>query len=281
MKEVLPNFLIIGAMKAGTSSLWNYTRHHPQVFMPPQKEIEFFSSPESWRRGVDWYSGLFASAKPHHHAVGEASTGYSKFPQFTGAPERIANTLERVRLIYLVREPVDRMRSQWEHLVRNWGEKTPLNEALLNDPRYLSFSRYATQLEQYLPHFAREQILVIKSEDLKQQRATVLKRVFRFIGVDPDWTGFDELNPLMVTAERRRDLPLGKLRKKGPAWRGIVGAIPQPARRIYRKVATRWKPPIPPEVSDDVARRIRIELKDEIARLRSFMDDDFDGWGIA
>lgn len=280
MNLVLPNFLIIGAMKTGTTSLWNFTRHHPQVFMPAKKEIEFFSLLDNWRRGVNWYGDLFAAAKPHHRAIGEASTGYSKFPHFKDVPGRIADTLENVQLIYVVRDPVERMRSQWEHMVINWGEKRPLNEALLEDPRYMNFSRYASQLDQYLHHFDRNQILVIKSEDLKQRRTLVLERVFRLLGVDPAWMGYGDSKELYVTAERRRDRHIASLRRRGAVTRAILGQVPQPARMIYRKAATRWKPPARPEVSDNVARLIRTELKDEIARLRAFMDEDFDGWGI-
>jgi len=281
MNVFRPNFLIIGAMKSGTSSLWNFVRQHPEVFMPDQKEIEFFSRGEHWRRGVDWYARHFDDASPRHKAIGEASTGYTKYPLFKGVPARIASTLPDVRFIYLVREPVERMRSHWEHIVRNWGEKRPLDVALLEDSRYLSLSRYATQLDQYLEHFDRDRFLVLTSEDLKEHPASVSERVFRFIGVDPDWEVPNRAEEMMVTAERRRDLRTGTLFKRNPRWRALFIRVPEPPKKMYRRVAALWRPPPRPEVSPEVAAKIRDELRDEVARLRPFMDDDFDGWGIA
>lgn len=249
--------------------------------MPSTKEIEFFSRGENWKRGVDWYANHFKGAEPTHKAIGEASTGYTKYPQFKDVPGRMSRTLTDPRFVYLVREPVERMRSQWEHVVRNWGERRPLDDALLEDPRYLNLSRYATQLEQYLDYFDRGQFLVLKSEDLKTKRAGTCQRVFRFIGVDADWQVPPAADELMVTLQRRRDLPLGTLRKRGPAWRNILARVPHPARTAYRRIANRRAPPPRPEVSPQVAEKIRDELRDEVSRLRLFMDKDFDGWGIA
>ncbi|MDQ4058746.1 MAG: sulfotransferase, partial [Actinomycetota bacterium] len=75
----VPNFLIIGAMKAGTTSLYHYLRSHPEVFMPAVKELDFFVEDINWRRGLSWYRRQFASAPPEARAVGEASTNYSKY----------------------------------------------------------------------------------------------------------------------------------------------------------------------------------------------------------
>ena len=89
----LPNFLVIGAMKAGTTSLYHYLRDHPQVFMPDTKEVNFFNPLRNWRHGVSWYEEQFRAAPAEALAVGEASTSYTKYPWVKDVPERITSVL--------------------------------------------------------------------------------------------------------------------------------------------------------------------------------------------
>src|SRR5215211_9390855 len=107
----LPNFLVIGAMKAGTTSLYHYLRHHPQVFMPEIKELNFFNPLRNWRRGVEWYEEQFEGIPDSVVAIGEASTSYTKFPWIREVPARITSVLGEIRLIYVVRDPIERMQS--------------------------------------------------------------------------------------------------------------------------------------------------------------------------
>ena len=114
----LPTFLIIGAMKGGTTSLHRYLRQHPEVFMPARKELNFFldeytgppiDPPEerNWSRGIAWYKHQFADVA-RERAVGEASANYSRYPTYPGVAESIAAVVPNVRLVYLVRNPIDR-----------------------------------------------------------------------------------------------------------------------------------------------------------------------------
>src|SRR5918992_1234170 len=114
---MLPNFLIIGAAKAGTTSLWAYLREHPQVFMAEPKELHFFVAASNWKRGLGWYESHFDRAKGSV-AVGEACGAYSRFPTHRGVPARIAGVVPDARLIYLVRHPIDRMVSNYVLNVR-------------------------------------------------------------------------------------------------------------------------------------------------------------------
>ena len=115
----LPTFLIIGTMKGGTTSLYRYLRQHPEVFMPERKELNFFvdeyagppiDPPEerNWSRGITWYEHQFADAE-RERAVGEASANYSRHPTYPGVAERIAAVVPNVKLIYVMRNPIDRV----------------------------------------------------------------------------------------------------------------------------------------------------------------------------
>jgi hypothetical protein len=95
----MPNFLVIGAMKGGTTALYRYLQPHPEVFMPPVKALEFFVAEANWRRGAQWYRRQFAGAGSNEVAVGEASNAYTKYPRFMGVPERIAAQIPDVRMV--------------------------------------------------------------------------------------------------------------------------------------------------------------------------------------
>jgi Sulfotransferase domain len=183
----LPTFLVIGAMKSGTSSLHRYLEAHPEVFMASPKEPRYFAEggDANYHRGIEWYRALFA-AGARMPARGEASTHYTKAPQFSRVPERIAHVIPDVRLVYVLRDPIDRIRSQYAFLVRRGNEQRPIEQAVIEDPRYVDWSKYAFQLEQYHEHFDRSQILVVWSDDLEHRRPETFSRVLSFIGVDPD-----------------------------------------------------------------------------------------------
>ena len=274
---MLPNFILIGAPKAGSTSLYHYLRHHPRVFMPADKEPEYFLGGAAWENGLARYEALFADAGDAI-AVGEASVRYSVHPYRAGAPERIAAVVPSARLLYVVRDPVDRIVSQWMHNRRIYREDRPLVEAVRDD-RYLQVSRYGYQLERFLEHFPREQLLVVISERLRHQRAAELDRVFEFLGVEAglELPAFaDELN-----TTHAQWMPRPGTRR----LRAIRGA-PRIARRIPASVARRARrlthaPAVTPALPESVRGELRALLREDVERLRSYVDVPFDGWGIA
>src|SRR4051794_28578727 len=112
MNMRLPDFIVIGTTKGGTTSLWRYLSDHPDIFMPTRKELRFFSNNERWRQGVEWYARQFEGAG-EHQLVGEASPQYTSWPRYPHVPERMASVVPNAKLIYLVRDPVARTASLW------------------------------------------------------------------------------------------------------------------------------------------------------------------------
>ena len=285
----LPTFLLIGAMKAGTTSLYHYLSAHPQVATTQYKAPEFFVEESNWHRGIDWYRRQFPPTGPDVLAIGEASNAYTKYPRYQGVPERIAAHLPDVRLVYIVREPIARIRSHYQTRVAEGSEKAPFSDAVFENPIYLDYSRYALQIERYLLYFPRDQLLVITSEDLRASRETTMRKVYEFIGVDPKYAPADLDRDFYRTKDRavRSPFPL-RLRKflkhRFPATRrfkelenNTVGAI----RRITRRGGERPSASAPFHIPDDVRTKIRAELEGDVRRLRRYMDAAFDGWGIA
>ena len=165
---MIPTFIVIGAGKAGTTSLWAYLQEHPQVFMSARKELDFFTTEHNWHRGLEWYESHFAdagTAKAH----GEVSGNYTNWPDYVGVPERMASVVPGARLVYVVRHPIDRMVSGYRYLRARGLEARPMAQAFRERPMYTNASSYATQIEQFLEHFPRDQLLVIVSEHLPRK----------------------------------------------------------------------------------------------------------------
>jgi hypothetical protein len=278
--QCLPTFLVIGAMKAGTTSLYDYLRAHPEVFMATPKELHFFPETKQWPLGVDWYAAHFAGGV-HATARGEASPSYSQADQFPGVAKRIADVLPDVRLVYLVREPVQRLRSMYLHEVASGRETLPIERAVREKPLYVESSKYATQLDEYAPYVPRERIHVMTNEALKHDRAGELSRLYRFIGVD------DGFVPPNVDAERghttdkRVRRPISRKLRHNAAYRALVDHLPSRLRSYGHKLATA---PIDVDASvlpPDLEAELRAEFAPEVARLREYLGGDFDGWGYA
>lgn len=206
-----PSFLILGAAKAGTTSLHHYLCEHPRVRPPTIKEIHYFD--HAHRRGWGWYLAHFPPNDPGA-VTGEATPYYLFHPS---VPRRVAEDLPDVRLIALLRNPVDRAISHHNHELADAYEDLPLDEAvdreeerlrgeedrIVADPTYRSFShqhhsylargRYAEQLERWFEHFDRDRLLVLSAEDLFKEPKGCLEEAQRFLGLEPVLPG--DLSP--------------------------------------------------------------------------------------
>lgn len=280
----LPNFLVIGAMKAGTTSLYHYLRHHPQICMAETKEVNFFNPLRNWRRGLEWYEKQFQHASDDVVAIGEASTSYTKFPWIRGVPERIVSVLGDVRLIYVVRPPIERMRSHYLHNLATGQEWRPIEEAFSGESMYLNISRYGLQIERYLPYFSLEQVLVIESSSLRDDRVETLRKVFRFLGVDDSWTPSLIEHEFYRSVDRNMKPQLIRKMRRISRLQTIAVYVPEPIKRWKRNLADEL--PVKQldtsrgDLSDELVETIRDSLRDDVAKFRSFVGSGFDGWGI-
>lgn len=199
-----PSFLIIGAQKCGTTSLYYNLLKHPNISHAGKKEIHFFD--EHYEKGLDWYRSFFPPVGLFEGMItGEASPRYFFLPH---VPGRVRETFPGIKLILLLRNPVDRAYSQYQHNFRNHGLAEPFERALitagkldkertglpLSDPafskKYRRFSflargLYIRQVEHWLRYFPMEQFLVLKSEDFFSSPAKTMGSVFAFLGLKP------------------------------------------------------------------------------------------------
>jgi hypothetical protein len=278
---VLPQLVVIGTMKGGTRSLYEYLRAHPQVFMSTPKELNFFSYDAHWARGTDWYEHHFAGEEAQRATVvGEASPSYSAAGEYPATVERMASVVPSVRLVYLVRHPVDRIQSHYQHRARSGIRMAPIDDEVLADPAYIDRSSYASQIERYLQRFPADQLLVVPSERLQRDRETAMAEIYRFIGVDEALTPREALDAEFSRSAERRVARRGTERlRRHPATKRLVAALPRSVRSRMSPLSS--VPSTHLRLSDGTRHVLAERLVPEVTRLRAHLPADFDGWGIA
>jgi Sulfotransferase domain len=273
----LPNLIVIGAQKCGTSVLHYYLSLHPEVSMSRPKELNFFIEERNWHRGLDWYKAHFDAEAT---VRGEASPNYTAFPQHQGVPERMASVVPDAKLIYMVRDPLERIAAHWVHNYAKRREKGTLAETLVHpNTSYVTRSKYAMQLEHFLAHYPKEQILVFQQSELRHKRMETLRQIFEFIGVDPDFNHPRFEQERHQTSDKTRATRLAvRLEKLGRSRRGRF--IPSnfwlvlDDRLPLRKAIKR------PDVKASLPPETLAELRADGERLRELTGRDFSNWKI-
>ena len=183
MTMQLPNVLIIGSMKAGTTSLYMDLAAHPDVFFTGDKEPHFLCNDKVLTtEGLQEYAGLYKTAE--ESTIVDASTGYTKCPDYEGVAARAARVLpEGFKVIYLVREPIERIISQHYHEYSRGEVGADINQAVREHPRYVHYSRYAYQLEPWIEEIGLDRIRVVGFEDYTGDRRGVVSQLYGFLGV--------------------------------------------------------------------------------------------------
>lgn len=301
----LPNFLIIGAAKAGTNALYHYLRQHPQVYMSPWKEPKFFAFESEADLGFraangkdapvnasvildqGEYERLFDDARDGELARGEASTHYLYVEK---SPPRIKALIPDAKLIAVLRNPVDRAFSSYQHLVRDDLEPLDFGAALDAEPqriaehyaylyRYTDMGFYSEQLDRYEKTFPENQLCVLLYDDLRSNPEATCRRIFSFLGVDENFV------PDMSGEYNRSGLPRHRvmhrlLNPSAPMKRRLWNMTPRFARERLLDAQTRMvnrnlQRQILPDNERD---RLRDVFREEVGRLEKRLDRDLSHW---
>lgn len=255
---MLPNLIVIGAMKCGTTSLRYYLRAHPEIFMA-RGGLNFFVAEEegNWHRGAEWYESQFGAARIR----GDTSPRYANYPLARDVPERMHALVPEAKLLYIVRDPIERLIS---HYCQYWAagkEDRSLAQALdgIDDsPQtnpYVCRGLYFLQIERFLRCYPRAQLLVLYQEDLRDRRLATLQEIFRFLGVDESFSSPEFERISHRTADKRRLSPIGSRLKQSGAMRILGEASPRAHRRVERAVASAFgrtfpRPTPPPRLRE-------------------------------
>jgi hypothetical protein len=283
---MLPNLIIIGAAKAGTTSLHHYLDLHPQVWMAapsdmPEKEMRFFWR-DDWRDRLEWYEAHFETDLP---VRGEATPAYSAYPFHRHVPERMHELVPDAKLIYIVRDPIERIVSHWVQRRADGDPATVtryLDELDRPDNPIVCPSRYWTQISQYLTYYDPTQLMVVDQHDLLTRRREVLRGIFAFIGVDDsfDTSAFDEQRNTRADKFGPKRLTM---RLWDPVLWPLSRAVPAPVRARVRAPARRVLfGPVRESVALTPEMRAGLEtmLRPEVDALREFTGKSFSSWSL-
>jgi len=231
MSNVLPNFLIVGAQKCGTTSLHDILDAHPETKMSAVKEINYFINPERYAQGLSHYSTYFTNNQAK--AIGESSPGYICHP---GVAERIRRDLGQIKIIIILRNPINRAFSQyWDnrrHLSEWLTEKEIIDQYLESTympgrKGYFSRGVYAPQVEKYFTLFGRDSVKVVFLEEMVKNQSETLKSIYDFLGLSKD-KGLEKL-PSASNSSMVWSNPIYKLFRNRPSLNRF---LPKHARRI-------------------------------------------------
>lgn len=287
-----PTFLVIGAMKSGTTSLHHYLKLHPEIQIPAMKELNFFSGPPgaypypAGSRRIERLAEYEKLFDPAFEVRGEVSPNYTVHPRRAGTSERVKDIVPDAKLIYTVRDPITRAVSQYQHHVASLNERRSLADALLEDIErdpyslYTCPGLYAMQLEKYLCHFPQERILIVDQVDLLANRRATLREIFAFLSVDDSFVspGFDEeiltakdhrtYSKLVVLMAWLRTTPLLKL----PRGMRVL------TRRSLERVVS--QPLEASTLDEDLRHRLQDFYADDAGRFRELTGRNFSTWNV-
>ncbi len=289
-----PNLFLIGAMKAGTSSLHSSLGTHPDIFMSRPKEPCFFLDPallaRTWpglaRFGIagrtDRYLELFAGAG--EAAIrGESSTPYTKMPLGGNIAPRIAAFSPDAFILYAVRDPIQRTISHYWQWCRNGREHRPCLDAVREVAHYTEVSRYAFQLKPYLENFPRRQIKVVPLERFIAEGDAVLREICHWLGVDPAaMPGQASREPVNVKpAVFRQQGPFQRWVRRvanTPSWLRVRPLVPRFVTRPLGRFARGGRERSTSKAPEGVAELLRPRLQEDAARLFELCGEDFSSW---
>jgi hypothetical protein len=284
---VWPNFLVIGAAKSGTGSLYHYLAQHPQVFMSSIRETNYFayqvSEPASYVWGTSIpsdrfrvitesdYLALFAAVTTQL-AVGEVSPLYLNS---ASAPTAIQRRLPEARLIVILRNPIDRAYSGYQMHLRNLRTRLPVAEAFGLDQHWVQAGMYYAALVRYFELFDPAQIKVLLFDELKVAPISLLSNLYRFLGVHEHFVPADLTARHPGGGPRNRTLLAlahGLRSTLHPALAMLPAGARGALRTQVRGVLVRKMPPLPPQVRD----QLRHIYKDDVARLSALLRTDLE-----
>lgn len=277
--EIRPNLFIIGAAKSGTTSLHDHLQRHPDIFMSEPKEPGYFTPDVGYYpTSTDWYLSLFQDAGDAK-IVGESSTHYTKQPKHPGVPERIAGFCDSPRFIYLMRDPIDRIISQYWHEVRLEQQYRGILTAIKREAEFTALSDYAMQLEPYFATFGRDRVLALTFEELVAEPTQVLGGVFAWLGVDaslapPD---LERKNARPETLMTPTGLAILQRFRQSQLWDRMAQHVPKPLRRFGHRLARR--PLRSEEVPvDEVIDFLRPTQQAKVRELSGLLGREFPLW---
>jgi hypothetical protein len=277
-KRTLPDFLLIGAQKSGTTTLYNDLAAQDAICVSTIKEPSVLLRIPEDDKAIEYYGRLF-EVEPRHRRFGEGSTLYTQLPTHPAVAARARSLLgAELQLLYIVRNPVERAISHHYHAFSRGRAGPDVNAAVRSDAAFVDHGRYAMQLEPWLNEFARENLLVLRFEDYIKDRAAVLARVGDFLGVPVDAARIDTGKAYNKSEGNRVYGYLRPLMSKDIYRLWVRRAIPERLRRRVRDLVAPKAPPPPAPPRPDTIDYLIERLAPDAARLSALLGGGAPSW---
>ena len=257
---VLPNFLVVGSPKCGTTNLCFQLLQHPDIFISKKKELDFFN--RQYSLGQNWYESQFEGWN-NESAIGEGSVLYGVTSLCPDVAHRIAKMLPDAKLIYMVRHPIDRLESMWCQHVANGDHIPEFNQAVREWRPLIDGSLYWHQIQLYRQHFSDDKILLLFLDDYKKDSLHILRRCYEFLGVDPTFKVSEKY------LNNRGNLPVDTMMwgavRHTMLGRAIRRNFPENIKDVFRRVFRRPMGSLKPKWEESTL-RWAIKLVEDDAR---------------
>jgi hypothetical protein len=289
-----PNFMGIGSAKCGTTSLFYYLRQHPDIYLPLEKELNFFNNDNNYCQGFTGYLNQYFTKAEKFKARGEIT------PSYFDNPEKVIPRLKEnfesgeLKFILLLRNPVERAFSHYLHMVCHQNESESFEDALsLENARlkqnlnkgYFTDGLYAEKLEHWLTAFGRKQFFILLTHELAEDANNQLKLLFQFLGIDDNVQIDTSTRQCVASTPRSKWLmnimnnpdqsmfrKLIKLFIPSPTMRSRIRAWIQ-VNQFNRKPMADY-----PKVDSNTRQRLRIAYLEDIERLEQLIEKDLSSW---
>ncbi|MFI4917805.1 MAG: sulfotransferase domain-containing protein [Phycisphaerales bacterium JB060] len=276
----LPSFLIIGAQKSGTTTLYRDLLTQPGVFFPYIKEPTCLGDDHVLTsKGLAEYAALYKSAKDSD-ICGDASTGYARIPRFPGVPERAMRVLgPDIKLIYVLREPVSRVVSHHHHMLTNVDCSPTVDGFFRRNEHYVvEITQYAMQLRTWLEHYPLRSFRVMIFEEYTRQRREAVQDLAPFLGFSPDVDAIDPKSRFNAATDRSRDIGLVMRLRRTAVYERVRPLLSPNTRDTLRKWLAPPAPPPAPPPSAQAVDHILEALEPDQRDLARLLDRPYPIW---
>ena len=274
-----PNFIVAGAPKAGTTWLYQCLKEHPDIFVSTPKEVHYFSRDRCYEKGIEWYLSYFQDAE--ESILGEVCPSYMYLEK---VPPRMHAWNPHVKLIFMVRNPIDRAYSEYCMSIDHWGNKQTIDQALSASSQIVHCGLYYQQIQEFLKFFPQQQIQTLLYDDLKKDPERLLKEVYNFLGASKTF------KPTILNKREN---------SRKPPPRNM--AIYQPIRSLYLRLLKQnpqaevflntmrkkgyldlfykvMRGGTYPKLSEDIAHKLALFYKEDISSLSTMLNRDLSHW---
>lgn len=274
------DFMILGAMKSGTSTLADILSMHPEICFCREKEPHFFSKSSDWQKDLGNYRRLYSPTE--NQISGEASTTYTCYPEFNkDIWQALYDFNPKLKFIYIMRDPIERIVSHYIHNYLRGYTSEPLENIVLSQSQYINRTRYFVQIKPYLDRFGEEQLLLLTFEEFIENKALFLSRIADFLSIDAaKFSNFENVHSNKSIGSTKPDVRIDNFRKNS-IFDPVKPLIPKTFRKIIsaslyklmeKKVDSR------PKLSDQTRAAILDLLMLDILEIEKLMKRELVEW---